>query len=66
MGYAFISYRHDDRAFVERLANQLENAGASVWFDHHLDLGEEYFQFEVRREALLPFPWAVRDLVTFG
>ena len=42
MGYAFISYSHSDRQFVERMAQQLRKADIEVWIDHDLTHGERF------------------------
>lgn len=42
MGYAFISYSHDDAAFVKRLADQLRKDGVEVWIDHRLIPGDTF------------------------
>ena len=42
VGYAFISYSHEDRPFVERMAQQLRKAGIEVWIDHNLTHGERF------------------------
>lgn len=42
MGYAFISYSHKDRPFVERMAGQLRKVGIDVWMDHDLTHGERF------------------------
>ena len=42
MGAIFLSYAREDRAFVERLARVLEQAGHDVWWDRHIDGGEEF------------------------
>ena len=42
MGRIFLSYAREDRAFAERLARVLEQAGYEVWWDRHIDGGEEF------------------------
>ena len=42
MGHIFLSYAREDRAFAQRLAHALEQAGHEVWWDQHLDSGEEF------------------------
>ncbi len=42
MGYAFISYSHDDREIVAKLAEQLRKDGTEVWIDHALFHGEQF------------------------
>lgn len=43
-GYVFISYAHEDRDYVERLAKFLENEGIGVWFDRQLAVGRRFDQ----------------------
>ena len=42
MGQIFLSYAREDREFAQRLARTLERAGHQVWWDRHLDSGEEF------------------------
>ena len=35
----FISYAHEDRQFVEDLADRLTQAGVAAWFDRELTPG---------------------------
>jgi TolB-like protein len=42
MGMIFLSYARDDVAFAETLTHVLEGAGHDVWWDRHLDGGEEF------------------------
>jgi len=42
MGAIFLSYAREDRACAEKLAEVLEGAGHDVWWDRHLDGGEEF------------------------
>src|SRR5688572_27634859 len=42
VGYAFISYSHNDKPFVERMAQQLRKAGTEVWIDRDLTHGERF------------------------
>ncbi|WP_265569500.1 TIR domain-containing protein [Sphingomicrobium nitratireducens] len=42
MADLFISYARHDRDRIERLACALEDAGYSVWWDHHIDAGDEF------------------------
>lgn len=51
MGYAFISYSHDDRAFVQRAADQLRRDGVEVWSDHSLIPGDKYPELIERKIA---------------
>jgi WD40 repeat protein len=55
VGYAFLSYSHDDRALVERLATELRAGGVEVWFDHSLTHGELFpqrLEKEIGRSAV--------------
>ncbi|MBC7812056.1 MAG: toll/interleukin-1 receptor domain-containing protein [Burkholderiales bacterium] len=38
----FISYAHDDKAFVQQLVDALRQAGHDPWFDPHLVPGQEW------------------------
>ena len=49
MARVFISYSSTDRVYVEKLAAHLESQGATVWFDHHLDTGENWLE-GIKRE----------------
>ena len=49
MGRIFLSYAREDRASAECLARVLEGAGHSVWWDRHIDSGEE-FSAEIEAE----------------
>ena len=42
MASIFLSYAHEDRRCAEKLAQVLESNGHSVWWDRHLDGGEEF------------------------
>ena len=42
MGRIFLSYAREDRMFAETLTRVLEGAGQSVWWDRHIDSGEEF------------------------
>jgi TolB-like protein len=42
MGHVFLSYAREDRARAEMLAGVLEQAGHDVWWDRHIDSGEEF------------------------
>jgi hypothetical protein len=42
LGAIFLSYAREDRRCAEKLAQVLEKAGHSVWWDRHLDGGEEF------------------------
>lgn len=44
MGRIFLSYAREDRACAERLASVLEEAGHQVWWDRHIDGGEDFGQ----------------------
>jgi hypothetical protein len=49
MADVFISYKREERALVERIAEQLKGLGISVWFDSRLPSGES-FDEEINRE----------------
>jgi hypothetical protein len=42
MGHIFLSYAREDRTCAECLARVLEGAGHSIWWDRHIDSGEEF------------------------
>ena len=42
MGRIFLSYAREDRSCAERLARLCEEAGHEVWWDRHLDGGEDF------------------------
>jgi tetratricopeptide (TPR) repeat protein len=42
MGYAFISYSHKDKEYVDRLQAALEEEGFEVWVDERINYGEEW------------------------
>lgn len=42
IGSIFLSYSRGDRAFAERIARVLEEAGHRVWWDRHLEGGGEF------------------------
>jgi TolB-like protein len=42
MGAIFLSYARENRDWAEKLAHVLEAAGHDVWWDRHLDGGEEF------------------------
>jgi WD40 repeat protein len=41
-GYLFISYAHEDREFVDKLAHFLRGEGIEVWYDVHLTPGKRW------------------------
>ncbi len=41
-GYAFISYAHEDREYVEKLVHFLQAEGIEVWYDAHLTPGKRF------------------------
>src|SRR5579884_869459 len=42
MGQIFLSYAREDRGTAQILARVLDQAGHEVWWDRHLDSGEEF------------------------
>jgi hypothetical protein len=40
--HVFISYARNDRSFVDGLANRLEKAKVSVWYDRGLRAGTDW------------------------
>jgi MinD-like ATPase involved in chromosome partitioning or flagellar assembly len=61
MSNIFISYRSKDSAFVDRLANDLQNAGHEVWLDKLKIVGREPFFEEIKEgiEACTHFVFVV-------
>lgn len=49
MADVFVSYKREERAEVERIAERLKGLGLSVWFDSRLPSGES-FDEEINRE----------------
>jgi hypothetical protein len=47
--YVFISYAHEDRAFVDRLAARLKAAGLPLWYDEGLRGGQPWPRELARR-----------------
>jgi TIR domain/Regulator of chromosome condensation (RCC1) repeat len=41
-GHVFISYSHVDRAYVEKLAAHLGEAGIPIWYDYATNAGERF------------------------
>jgi TolB-like protein len=61
MGRIFLSYARADRACAERLARALEAAGHSVWWDRHIDTGEEFaaeIEDELARADVIAVAWS--------
>lgn len=52
LGGVFISYSHADSKFVDKIYNQLREAGASVWLDRH-DLDAGSLQKQISRAIRL-------------
>ena len=50
----FISYSRDDQTEARTLAEALEAAGWSVWWDQHLRAGEQYDDIIKRAYNFLP------------
>lgn len=42
MGRVFLSYAREDKPFAQCVARTLEGAGHDVWWDRHIDSGEEF------------------------
>ncbi|GIM97687.1 toll/interleukin-1 receptor domain-containing protein [Paractinoplanes toevensis] len=40
--HVFISYAHDDVAYVRKLAGHLGDSGVPVWFDHSINAGDRW------------------------
>ena len=48
MADIFISYAHEDQAFVRRMVPALEAGGFSVWWDHTIPPGQSWDTFIAR------------------
>jgi hypothetical protein len=42
MNHVFVSYKHSDLSFVQRLTFELEKADILVWSDVNIQVGEEW------------------------
>ena len=61
MGCIFLSYAREDRASAESLARVLEGAGHSVWWDRHIDSGEEFsaeIEAELNKSDVVLVAWS--------
>jgi hypothetical protein len=59
MAEIFISYARSGRDYARRLANYLEDAGLSVWWDMSLKSGEVFREEIERRISLGPAACAI-------
>ncbi len=65
MGAIFLSYDRDDRACAERIARVLKAAGHSVWWDRHIDSGEEFAEqivAELNKAEAILVAWSTRSV----
>ncbi len=53
MAAIFLSYAREDRRFAETLAQLLESAGHSVWWDSRIGGGED-FSAEIKADSTSP------------
>lgn len=61
MGRIFLSYARENRACAERLASVLEENGHQVWWDRHIDGGEDFAQeieAELERADVVMVAWS--------
>lgn len=61
----FISYKHDDRAWTERLATAVSEIGAKVWFDKDLTAGERWdirIRHMLSRAKMVLVIWSQRSI----
>lgn len=77
MAHIFISYARADRPMVEKLANALEEAGHSVWWDRHIRGGAAYakdIEAQLQKADAVVVAWSaaandsdwVKDEAVFG
>lgn len=43
-GVVFLAYAHEDRSYVDELAEELEKAGIAVWYDQKLHKGRRWYR----------------------
>jgi hypothetical protein len=61
MGRIFLSYCREDRGYAESLARVLESAGHTVWWDRHIDSGEEFaaeIEAELNKSDVVLVAWS--------
>jgi adenylate cyclase len=61
MAETFLSYAREDRAFAELLAQLLEGAGHSLWWDRRIDGGDEFsteIEAELDRSEVVLVAWS--------
>ena len=65
MGRVFLSYARADRLCAERIARVLEEHGHTVWWDRHLDGGEEFadeIESELNAAEAVLVVWSARSI----
>jgi TolB-like protein/Tfp pilus assembly protein PilF len=65
MARIFLSYAREDRACAERLARAMESAGHEVWWDRHLDSGEEFaseIEAELDKAQVVLVAWSATSI----
>lgn len=61
MASVFLSYAREDRGCAEKLAQMLEGAGHSVWWDRRIDGGEEFgaeIEAELDKSDVVVVAWS--------
>lgn len=64
MGAIFLSYAREDRACAERLARVLGTAGHQVWWDRHIDSGEDFaaeIEAALEQAAVVLVAWSAHS-----
>lgn len=65
MASVFLSYDHEDRARAAPIAEALEEAGHSVWWDQRINAGAEYnreIEGAVERADAVMVLWTERSV----
>jgi TolB-like protein len=65
MGHVFLSYAREDRSYAQMLTRVLEGAGHSVWWDRHIDSGEEFaaeIEAELEKADVVLVVWSKQSV----
>jgi TolB-like protein len=65
MGQIFLSYAREDRASAQALARVIEESGHEVWWDKHLDSGEEFgaeIEAALDRSDVVVVAWSANSI----
>lgn len=65
MGRIFLSYAHEDKAKADRIAQALEAAGHSVWWDRHVGAGARFgaeIDKALKQAELVIVLWSARSV----